>query len=155
VAQLLQRLRQIFPDVSIISAATPEEVVRRASVIITASASAEPLIQGAWLRPGQHITALGADDPQKCELDSASLLRADRLIVDSLTQTARHGDIYRALSRGELSTNNIHGELGQVLAGILPGRTTDDEITIVKLIGLGIQDLAAAEVALARFPHNP
>lgn len=147
---LAQRLQEALPQVRIDVAPTPEAVVHTAEVIITTTASQEPLIQGAWLRPGQHITAVGADDPFKCELASSCLLRADRLIVDSRAETARHGDVYRALTYGDVSMNGVHGELGQVLAGTLPGRRSADDITIVKLIGLGIQDLAAAEVALQK-----
>lgn len=147
-ALLARRLQEMLPQVRIEIAPTPEAIVHAAEVIVTATASQEPLIQGAWLRPGQHITAIGADDPFKCELASSCLLRADRLIVDSCAEAARHGDVHRALTRGEMSMDDVHGELGQVLAGTLPGRRAAHEVTIVKLIGLGVQDLAAAEVAL-------
>lgn len=96
------------------------------------------------------MTAVGADDRGKAELDGACLNRADRLIVDSRLWTQVYGDIARALERGEIELEQVHGEIGEVLAGKIPGRRSSEEITIAKLIGLGVQDLAAAEVALAR-----
>ncbi len=104
---------------------------------------------GRWLRPGQHATAVGADDAGKVELDGACLSRADRLIVDSRLPNRSYGDLARALERREISIERVHGEIGDVIAGRLAGRRSDLEITIGKLIGLGVQDLAAAEIALA------
>lgn len=131
-------------------ASDPRKVVDAADTIVTATGSREPLVRGQWLRPGQHVTAVGADDALKCELDGACLRRADRLVVDSCAETALYGDVHRAVGRGELAPEGVHGELGEVLAGTLPGRRAKEEVTIAKLIGLGVQDLAAAEVALRK-----
>ncbi|WP_406278786.1 hypothetical protein OHT93_37940 [Streptomyces sp. NBC_00191] len=112
---------------------------------MTATASTEPLVEAAWLSPGLPITAVGADDPSKAELSADCLRRADRIVVDSRALAAAHGDLARA-------GTDCRGlpELGQILVGSAPGREWHKEITVCKLIGLGVQDLAATEVALAR-----
>jgi ornithine cyclodeaminase/alanine dehydrogenase-like protein (mu-crystallin family) len=113
------------------------------------------LVKGAWLHRGQHITAIGADDQTKCELDADCLRRADRLIVDSLESARLHGDVARHLAQGDIQPEQIHGELGSVLSGNLAGRRRDEEITIAKFVGLGVQDLVAAEVSLAKLELHP
>jgi ornithine cyclodeaminase/alanine dehydrogenase-like protein (mu-crystallin family) len=138
------------PDLSIDIVATPERACHGAHLMVTATASLDPLIQAHWLRPGMHVTAVGADDAAKCELAPDCLAAAGRIVVDSRDLSSRFGDVARALASGAIAPGRIAGELGEVAAGRLPGRSGDDEITICKLIGLGVQDLAAAEVALER-----
>ena len=149
-AALAGRLAPRLPGVHVRITERVQHAVERTDVLVTATASREPLVRGEWLRPGQHVTAVGADDTTKCELDALCLRRADRLIVDSCAEAVLHGDIYRAISRGDLAPDAIDGELGEVLAGTVAGRRAPSDITVVKLIGLGVQDLAAAEIALAR-----
>lgn len=123
--------------VSVVS--DPAEAVRQADVIVTATGSREPILHGSWLRPGQHVTAVGADDLTKAELDPACFARADVVAVDSRSLAP--------LFAGDL-TGAVDAELGELILGRHPGRTDPSQITIAKLIGLGIQDLAAATVAL-------
>ncbi|NUR84431.1 MAG: ornithine cyclodeaminase family protein [Nonomuraea sp.] len=127
-------------------AATGEEAVSGADLVITATAAREPILRGAWLRPGQHVTAVGADDPTKAELDAGCFARADVLAVDSRELTPR--------TAGDLRASGIepHTELGELLLGRHPGRVAAEQITVAKLIGLGVQDLAAAETVLSRLP---
>lgn len=127
-----------------------EEVVQASDVLITTTPAREPLVKGVWLRPGQHITAIGADDHTKCELDAVCLQRADRLIVDSRKSAMEHGEVHHWLRHGEITMDQVHGELGEVLSGKILGRRSNEEITIAKFVGLGAQDLAAAEVALEK-----
>ncbi|MEU7901196.1 ornithine cyclodeaminase family protein, partial [Nonomuraea sp. NPDC049152] len=96
----------------------------------------------SWLRPGQHVTAVGADDGTKAELDPACFHRADVMAVDSRKITQLHAGDLRASGRA------VDAELGELLLGRHPGRTSASQITVAKLVGLGIQDLAAAETAL-------
>lgn len=147
--RLTVRLRKALPGLAIGIANDAESVVRRSDILITATAAREPIVQGAWLRPGQHITAVGADDPSKCELDSATLHRA-RVFVDGTTETAENGDLYRAIRDGTYLAHAIAGEIGAVLAGTLPGRTSADDITVAKLVGIGAQDVAAATVVVRK-----
>jgi ornithine cyclodeaminase/alanine dehydrogenase-like protein (mu-crystallin family) len=108
------------------------------------------VLRGAWLEPGQHVTAVGADDLTKAELDPACFARADLLAVDSRTETpAFAGDLAAAGTHVELV------ELGELVLGRVPTRERPDQLTIAKLIGLGVEDLAAAELALPRLRRNP
>jgi len=131
------------------AAADPREVCAAADVLITATPSRVPLVRAEWLRPGQHVTALGSDSPGKQELDVASLTRADLLVVDRLTQCAAFGELRHALDAGLFRADRVHAELGEVVAGVKPGRTSPDQITIVDLTGVGFQDTAIASCALS------
>jgi ornithine cyclodeaminase len=131
------------------AAATPEEVCRNADLLITATPARAPLVQADWLRPGQHVTALGSDSPGKQELDAACLARADLLVVDRLTQCAAFGELRHAIEAGLLRADRVHAELGEIVAGVKPGRTSAAQLTIADLTGVGFQDTAIASVALS------
>lgn len=146
--ELMAQLQGDLPDVHMTVQSDRQRAIEKADLIITATGSRVPLIEGAWLHPGQHITAVGADEPGKSELDDECLLRANRLVVDSREQNAVLGEVARALASGVLRA--APDELGELLAGQRPGRTQGDEITIAKLTGIGIQDLVAAETALLK-----
>jgi ornithine cyclodeaminase/alanine dehydrogenase-like protein (mu-crystallin family) len=146
---LKERLSGVLPKVEIRVTTDLEATVRRCDVLVTATLSREPIVRGEWLRAGQHITAVGADDATKCEVDVAALKRA-RVFVDSLDSTATNGDVGRAIRTGRYALDEVSGELGEVLAGSKAGRISDLDITIAKLVGIGAQDLVAAEVSLHR-----
>jgi ornithine cyclodeaminase/alanine dehydrogenase-like protein (mu-crystallin family) len=150
-AALRLRLSSVLPEVVIQVSNDLEHTVRRADVLIAATSAKEALVRGAWLREGQHITAVGADDPNKCELDATALKRA-RVFVDSLETAAANGDVHRAIQHGEYSLGDVAGEIGEVLLGTKPGRTSLGDITIAKFVGIGAQDLVAAEQTLERLP---
>jgi ornithine cyclodeaminase/alanine dehydrogenase-like protein (mu-crystallin family) len=146
---LKQQLAPRLPDIDIV----PKALERWSKLRRFSSRSQrlrEPIVQGEWLRPGQHITAVGADDETKCELDAQCLKRANRLIVDSRDLAKDHGEVHRWFKQGDLRIEDIHGELGEVLAGTVPGRRSSEEITIAKFVGIGVQDLAAAEVSIEK-----
>ena len=129
--------------------ASPEEVCRQADILITATPSQKPLVRADWLKPGVHVTAVGADSPGKQELEAACLARADIVVVDRLSQCARFGELSHALSAGLLRETDVRGQLGELVAGSKPGRTRDDEVTICDLTGVGFQDTAIAALAWA------
>ncbi|MEU3278900.1 ornithine cyclodeaminase family protein [Streptomyces antibioticus] len=138
-------VRARHPNVHVIAAPTARQACLGADVLVTATASRDPFVDAAWLTPGMHITAVGADDPSKAELSAECFERADRVVVDSRELSRTHGDVARAgMDTGTLP------ELGQIIAGTASGRENDHDITVCKLIGLGVQDLAATEVALHR-----
>lgn len=143
--KLAGRLTEVLINIAI----DLEFSVRAADVIITATLSREPLVRGAWLKPGQHITAVGADDPSKCELDAQALSRA-KVYVDAAETALANGDVYRAILSGNYSEQLLAGEIGDVVCGRLAGRASDTDITVAKLVGLGAQDVAAAEVVMAK-----
>jgi ornithine cyclodeaminase len=132
-----------------IAARDPQQVCAAADLLVTATPSRVPLVRAEWLRPGQHVTALGSDAPGKQELEAACLARADLLVVDRLTQCAAFGELRHALDTNLLRAERVHAELGEIVAGRKPGRTRRDAITLVDLTGVGFQDTAIASCALA------
>jgi ornithine cyclodeaminase/alanine dehydrogenase-like protein (mu-crystallin family) len=145
--RLGQRIAEILPRVKIGVADKIEPAVRAADVLITATLARDPVVSGGWLRPGQHITAVGADDATKCELSAEALARS-RVFVDSIEANAGNGDVHRAIRSGTYRLEQVAGEIGDVLAGRAAGRVSIDDITIAKFVGIGAQDLAAAEIAI-------
>jgi ornithine cyclodeaminase/alanine dehydrogenase-like protein (mu-crystallin family) len=121
-----------------------EDAVRGADLIVTATASHAPVLEGRWLSAGVHLMAVGASRPEGRELDGEAVRRA-RVFVDS-AEAARleAGDLLQAESEGAVPANHTRGELGAVLAGMIPGRTRPDEITLFKSVGLAVEDVAAA-----------
>jgi ornithine cyclodeaminase len=115
------------------------DAVRDADVIITATWSKTPFLTRDMVRDGVHITAVGADEPAKGEVD-AGLIERSTFVCDDRDLAARMG----AIAGAGLGPDAIHAELGEVIAGVKPGRTSDTEITIFGSVGLAFQDLAAA-----------
>ncbi len=149
-AEILRtRLGPRLPSVHLAVTADRESTVRQADAVITATAAREPLVRGEWLRAGQHIAAVGADDLTKCELDGAALRKA-RVFVDSVPLAEHNGDVRHAIQNDGYSINLLAGEIGDVVSGRLQGRGSAGDITIAKFVGVGAQDLAAAEVALLK-----
>ncbi len=146
---LASRLGRHLPGVTIDVDSDIRRVVRTSNVLLTTTSSREPLVRGEWLRPGQHVTAVGADDPTKCELDADALARA-RVFVDAIDTATANGDVHRAITSGAYLADALAGEIGDVLAGRLVGRTSEGDITIAKLVGIGVQDLAAASVSISK-----
>lgn len=124
-----------------------ERLCRDAEIIITTTPSREPLIRDAWIQPGTHITAIGADALGKQELETALVVRADRRICDSLEQSLDHGEFATAFRARAISAENCI-ELGAVLAGKGAGRVRPGEITIADLTGVAVQDIAIANSVL-------
>ena len=114
-------------------------------ILVTTTPSRRPVISDEWIRPGTHINAIGADAPGKQELPSILLKRAT-VVVDDLAQAVHSGEVNVPLSEGSLRPEEIYGQIGEILAGKKPGRTSDEEITIFDSTGLGIQDVAAGHV---------
>ncbi len=141
------QLEPQLPGVKVEVSTDLEHLVRASEIIVTVTASTTPLIRGEWLQPGTHITAVGADDDRKCELELGVLKRADVIVVDSLLVNQTYGDIAHALKSGTLETSSLI-ELGTLLSNPNLGRTSGEQITVAKLVGLGVQDLAAVEVLL-------
>jgi alanine dehydrogenase len=113
-------------------------------IVCTATPSRRPVVERAWIRPGTHINALGADGPGKQELDSA-ILRDGRIVIDDPHQAEGGGEINVPLARGEFGLADVHATLGEIVAGLRPGRE-GDEITVFDSTGLAIQDVAVARI---------
>ncbi|MDB4988339.1 MAG: ornithine cyclodeaminase, partial [Myxococcaceae bacterium] len=118
-------------------------------VVCIATPSSTPVIARAWVKPGTHINAMGADGPGKQELDP-QILRDARVIIDELEQSTHGGELNVPIARGLYSEAQIAATLGQVIAGEKRGRTSPDEITVFDSTGLAIQDVALAAALYER-----
>ncbi len=118
-------------------------ILASCNLVVTATPSRQPLLHAADLRPGTHITAVGSDTADKQELDPAILERADVVVADSLSQCRERGEIHRALGSGHLQEERVV-ELGDIIGGRAPGRTSEEQITVADLTGVAIQDLQIA-----------
>jgi ornithine cyclodeaminase len=127
----------------------PGTAAAEADIVVTTTPATEPILHADWLRPGQHITAMGSDAEHKNEIDPAVLPRV-RYVADRLSQTRLLGELRAAIAAGTVSEQARFPELGSVLAGQTHGRTGADEITLADLTGTGVQDTAIATLALAR-----
>ncbi len=134
-------LRQLT-GLNIAVADSPEDVVRASQVIITVTASREPLLKSDWVGTGTHINAIGADFPGKRELPPELLATADALVCDSFDQCRKLGELKFLSDKNK----QVH-ELGAVITGAAPGRSKNDAITVCDLTGVGVQDTAIALVA--------
>jgi len=122
----------------------PEAAVRGADVLITATTATEPVLQGAWLKPGAHINAIGANFEHRRELDSAAVAAATFIATDDTEQVRYEStDLAVPVSEGLLSWEQVHG-LGEVVAGNLAGRGSPADITLFKSLGVAIEDVALA-----------
>lgn len=121
-----------------------------ADVAITTTPSRAPLIEPRHLQPGLHITAMGSDAEHKNEIAPAAIARATRYVCDRLAQVRVLGELHHAIEAGEVAADAVFPELGQVIAGQRPGRTSRDDVTICDLTGTGAQDTAIATFAFAR-----
>jgi ornithine cyclodeaminase len=130
-------------------AASLEETVRAADILVTATPGQEPLVAAEWVRAGTHINAVGADTAGKQELEAALVARA-AVYVDSLEQAITIGECQHAVRLGLLSPDQICGTLGGLVSGRLPGRANADEITLFDSTGIALQDLAVAGLAVRR-----
>ena len=126
-----------------------EDAVRPADLVITCTSAAIPIVHADWVRAGTHITAMGSDMPHKRELDPALLARAT-VVPDRLAQCLTQGEIHHAVAEGHFRPEQAHAELGVICAGLAPGRTREDEITIADLTGVGVLDAAVANYVATR-----
>jgi len=122
-----------------------EETLKDADLIVTATSARQPVVRREWISAGAHVTAIGTYSPESREIDSATMAAA-RIFVD-LRESALNeaGDYILAAREGLITRDSIVAEIGEVLLGQAPGRTSNEEITLFKSLGLAIEDLACAE----------
>lgn len=133
-------------------AATPREAASNADVICTATTTRTPVFDGNDLRPGTHINGIGSFTPEMQEIDATTVRRA-RVFVDSVEAAlAEAGDLIIPLNAGDVSLDHISTELGEVIGGFKPGRTSPNDITFFKSVGVAVQDAIAARIILRNGP---
>jgi len=123
-----------------------KDAVEGADIIVTTTPSKKPIVLSQWVTSGMHFNCFGADAPGKEELDPAILARA-KIIVDDWEQASHSGEINVPLLKGAITRQNVWGEIGEIVAGLKPGRISPDEITVFVSTGLAIQDAVTAELA--------
>jgi ornithine cyclodeaminase/alanine dehydrogenase-like protein (mu-crystallin family) len=135
---------------TVIVSASAQDAVRGADVVVTSTSSREPVLRREWLAPGTHVNAVGASSPTAREID-VETVAASALFCDSRESLRNEAGEYRlALEQGLISgEDHVRGELGEVLAGTRPGRRDPTELTLFRSLGLAVEDLAAAEHAVA------
>lgn len=123
---------------------SPEDAVRDADIVITATTSSEPVVNGEWLKRGAHLNAIGANFPQKRELDDEAIARCDLIAVDSREQAKMEaGDLIHALGSDEQRWNRVR-ELAEIVGGKVAGRANAGQITLFKSSGIASEDIAVA-----------
>jgi alanine dehydrogenase len=131
-------------------AADMRSAVACADVICTATNSSSPLFDGAWLRPGTHINGIGSYTRTMRELDTTTMVRS-RVYVDGRTAAQTEaGDLVIPIAEGAFTYDHVVGEIGAVLLGNAPGRSTPDEITVFKSVGMAVQDAVTAPIVYRR-----
>jgi ornithine cyclodeaminase/alanine dehydrogenase-like protein (mu-crystallin family) len=139
VAEMAAQLR-----VPVRSAANAEEAVRDADIVITSTTSTNPVVEGRWLKKGTHINAIGANFPQKRELDAETIERCDVIAVDSREQSKlESGDLIQVFGQDDKRWNRV-AEMADIVGGKAPGRTNPEQSTLFKSNGIAIEDIVVA-----------
>lgn len=115
-----------------------------ADIVVTTTPVRKPLVKAAWIKPGTHINAIGADAPGKQELE-IELLKKSSVVVDDWNQASHAGEINVACAKGKFHKKNVYAQLGEIVAGKKKGRVNDKQITIFDSTGLALQDIAVAQ----------
>jgi ornithine cyclodeaminase len=127
-----------------------EGAVRGADIVVTATTSSTPVVRGHWLSPNACVVAVGASRPDARELDT-DVVRQARVFVDSRAAAEKEaGDILLAVKEGAIAMDHVRGEIGEVFASRIPGRTAEGEITVFKSLGQAVEDAAAAKLIYER-----
>lgn len=121
----------------------PGEAARESDIVVTCTPSKRPLLGPGDVKPGTFVAAVGADSPDKQELDPR-LLASARVVVDSLEQCAGIGELHHALEAGVLTRSGVHAELSDLVAGVRPGRQSPEELFVFDSTGTALEDVAAA-----------
>lgn len=144
----LQAIGSAHGTVDIRATSSAAEAVHLADVITTVTSSPEPVLEAGWIAPGTHINAVGASTTSTRELDSRTVASATLFVDHRAAAVAEAGELMIPVAEGMLTESHIRAELGAVAAGESPGRTSREEVTLFKSVGLAVQDLAAAAVVI-------
>lgn len=128
----------------------PESIVKQSDIIVTATTSKDPIFDGNLVRPGTHLNLIGAFTPDAREVDDVLIGRSKIVVDEKISALKEAGDIIIPIRRGVITEDDIYAELGQLVAGIKVGRTSETDITLFKSVGLGVQDCATAWLAYAK-----
>lgn len=141
-------IRSSHPHLQVDAVESPEEVVRASDVVVTTTYANEPIVRGEWLGEGALVIAMGADSIYKREIDAETLLRADKVYVDSRSQNEILAEVGHGLREGLFDRSRIDGEIGDVLIAAAAGRTADRERIVCKLTGVAVQEIFVCDYVL-------
>lgn len=130
-----------------------EDAVRQSDICITCTSSKQFFLKPEYITPGTFVAAVGADNENKQELDPA-LLAHNRVVADIVDQCATIGELHHALDQNAMIKEQVYGELGEVVAGAKPGRTSSEEIIIFDSTGMALQDVVTAAFVYERAKHD-
>jgi alanine dehydrogenase len=136
------------------SVATATQACRNADIVITTTPASAPILDVGDIQPGCFIAAVGADNPNKCEIAPALMARA-RVVPDITAQAEVMGDLRAAIEAGAMRRDDVHAELAQIVSGACAGRTSQRENFIFDSTGTAIADLAAATIVYQRASADP
>jgi alanine dehydrogenase len=149
LAKFCARMRERL-SLDVVPAASPEDAVHGSDIVVTITTSATPVFDGEWLAPGTHVNAAGSNSLLRQEIDETVVRRAQPVVVDSRPSALKEaGDLLPALEKGRLHAGALT-EIGEVIAGIRPGRTSREQITLFESQGMAIQDLVIAAELMRR-----
>jgi len=140
----VKEMAEKYPKVKFVPVGSAKEAAEGSDILITCTPSPEAFIDGAWLKKGCHVSAIGADTGAKRELMTSVIQKCDKLVVDFIPQAFVVGDFAKPKAEGVITEDDIYAEMGEVVAGKKEGRTSPDEITLFKATGLAIQDVGTA-----------
>jgi alanine dehydrogenase len=132
-----------------VEAADLEGALSQSDIVVTCTTSRQAFVTPAMIRPGTFIAAVGADNPEKQEIDPVLLARS-AVVVDHLDQCLTIGDLHHAVALGRMKPSDVRGTLGEVIAGLRPGRRSADETIVFDSTGTALQDVAAAILVYER-----
>jgi ornithine cyclodeaminase len=151
VSRTPEHARALAEQVGAEAADSVEEAVEGADVVVTATSSPEPVLRRDWLKPGAHVNAVGSSIRSARELDTETVAAASLFVDRRESTVSEAGDYLLPLAEGAIGgPDHIRAEIGEILIGKHPGRTSPDELTVFKSLGLAIEDLAAAEYVVRR-----
>ncbi|MGD9904235.1 MAG: ornithine cyclodeaminase family protein, partial [Vicinamibacterales bacterium] len=128
------------------AAASAETAVRDADLVVLVTSSPTPVVEDAWVRPGAHVISVGACRPDQREM-APDLVARGRLVVDSRAAAlVESGDVVQGIREGRFDASHVAAELGEVVLGRVVGRRAADEVTVIKSLGMAVEDIAAADL---------
>ena len=134
----------------LLNSASAQQAVEGADLIVLVTSSPTPVIEHAWVAPGAHVVSVGACRPDQREMPPA-LLKQSRLFVDSRAAAlVESGDVVMSINERYFTEQHVLGELGEVVLGRVAGRTTDDQVTIFKSLGMAVEDVVSADLVFRK-----
>lgn len=142
--EFAKEMKEKYPKVEFVPVKSAKEAAEGSDIVITCTPSPKAYLDGAWLKKGAHVSAIGADTGAKRELMTSVIQKCDKHVVDFIPQAFVVGDFKVPKDEGVITEEDIYAELGEIVAGKKKGRTSPDEITMFKATGLAIQDVGTA-----------